>query len=381
MSTGREIAATLAELVQIPSVNVLQAGPRSGPAGELALAEHIANRAEMLGASVSLDEVQPGQPNVYARFPGRTDEVVAVDVHLDTVGVEHMEGDPFDGRITEHRVYGRGAVDTKATLAILLNLLAEAKAGSGGLSPTLLLVGTISEEQGGLLGAVGFRDWLVKQGMVVDRLIVAEPTLCSPVHGHKGGVGIEVAVQGKAAHSSTPELGVNAISAAARIVSAIDAENQRLIAAGGTTAVGPGTVGVTKVAGGVAQNIVPPASSLYVGRRLAPGEKPDDVKRRLGELITAAAEPAEVELTPTLGVRAFYAPPDAPLIAELSELGDTTAITATYGSNALLYHHVAKQLVVFGPGSIDQAHQAVEWVAISELVKAADIYRQLLFSQ
>ena len=52
-----------------------------------------------------VDEVEDGRCNVYARFEGTSDRAVTVDVHLDTVGVEHMEGDPFDGRIEDGRVY------------------------------------------------------------------------------------------------------------------------------------------------------------------------------------------------------------------------------------------------------------------------------------
>ena len=116
----------LMELVSINSVNPLQAGERSGPGGEAELAGWVAERTEGLGAEVVLDEAAPGRPNVYARFPGSAGDgrTVAVDVHLDTVGVEHVEGDPFGSRVDDGRVYGRGSVDTKATLAVLLPLLA-----------------------------------------------------------------------------------------------------------------------------------------------------------------------------------------------------------------------------------------------------------------
>ncbi len=370
------IAASLSDLVQIPSVNPLQAGERSGPGGETDLATAVGERAADVGADVELDEVIDGRSNVYAVFAGDSDRTIAVDVHLDTVGVEHMDGDPFDGRIADGRVYGRGSVDTKATFAVVLDVLNELKAAGKRPSANVMLVGTVAEEAGGLLGGFAFRRRLLTQGMTLDRAIVAEPTLCAPVHGHKGALGLEVDIHGSAAHSSQPHLGCNAISAAARVVTAIDGENERLQAAGGTTAVGPGTTIVAEIGGGVARNIVPPACELYVGRRLAPGEAPADIETQLGEIIRRAAAPADVEVRTVAAAPAFYTDPSSELVVELAALSGTEPTTATYGSNALCYDDVIDQHVVFGPGSIDQAHQAVEWIELSELGKAAEIYRR-----
>ena len=119
------IADRIADLVQIPSVNPLQAGPKSGTDGEVAMSDWLATRCTDMGADVTLDHIVDGRHNVYARFQGASDRVITVDVHLDTVGVEHMTDPPFDGRIADHRVYGRGSVDTKATLPIVLSVLEE----------------------------------------------------------------------------------------------------------------------------------------------------------------------------------------------------------------------------------------------------------------
>jgi acetylornithine deacetylase/succinyl-diaminopimelate desuccinylase-like protein len=375
-------AELLSELVAINSVNPGQAGQRSGPGGERALAEYVADRCDRLGAEAVLDEVEPGRPNVYARFQGRTDSVVAVDVHLDTVGVEHMEGDPFDGRIEDGRVYGRGSVDTKATLAVLLTLLEDVAANQLELEPTLLLVGTISEEMGGLLGAHRFQEWLSSNGEQPDSLVVAEPTLCAPVHGHKGGLGMEICVHGHAAHSSKPHLGANAITAAARIVLALEAEHQRLGSQEPTTPMGTGTLSITEIGGGLARNIIPDECRVYAGRRVAPGEDPDAIYLELCELARQAAAPLPVEVTMANGRTspAFYQDADTPVVQVLAGLAGCPPETATYGSNALVYRPIADQIVVFGPGSIDQAHKAEEWIEISELDRAADIYRRWLNS-
>ncbi len=380
MGTTLDMAELLGEIVRIPSVNPLQAGPKAGAGGEAAVAEWMAGRAADLGAAVTLDDALPGRPNVYARFDGSSDRAVAIDVHLDTVGVEHMTDDPFDGRIENGRVYGRGSVDTKATLAVLLTVLDEFRADGERPTPTVHLVGTISEEMGGLIGARRYAEWLGETGTRLDQIIVAEPTLCAPVFGHKGGVGLQIVVHGTAAHSSKPHLGRNAINGAARIITALEAEQLRIDALVPTTEVGNGTVSVTTITGGLAPNIIPDRCDLYAGRRLAPGEDPDEVFEQLSAIVRVAAQPCDVDISMTYGrgSAAFYQDPSSPLVRGLAELAGTDPETATYGSNALKYPGIANEIVIFGPGSIDQAHQAVEWIDIAELGKAADVYRTWL---
>lgn len=376
--TTEQLAERVGDLVRIPSVNPGQAGPKSGDDGERSLSAWMAERADGLGADVTVDDIEEGRCNVYARFEGSTDHTVTVDVHLDTVGVEHMTEDPFDGRIQDDRVYGRGSVDTKATLALVLGVLEEMRSGGDRPMPTVNVVGTISEEMGGLLGAEGYRDWLLERGQRIDQMIVAEPTMCAPVHGHKGGLGLEVTVHGHAAHSSKPHLGQNAISAAARIILAVDGEQARLSGETPTTAVGTGTISCNEIGGGLARNIIPDACSLYVGRRAAPGEDPEVLFDELSRLVNSAAAPltTTIELANGHGSAAFYQDPDSPLVQALCELAGTSPDTADYGTNALRYPEVAGEIVVFGPGSIDQAHQAVEWVDIAQLELAADVYRR-----
>lgn len=379
MTDGELLAQRVAELVRIPSVNPLQSTD-TGITGERRLAEFVANRAEALGAEVVLDVVEDDRPNLYARFAGDTDEVMVIDVHLDTVAVEHMTVDPFDGRIADGRVYGRGSVDTKATFALVLSVLEHIRAQGGRPVPTVYLVGTIAEELGGLTGARRFAQWVHERDLRIDRLVVGEPTLCAPVHGHKGAVGVEFTVHGHAAHSGFPELGRNAISAASRIAVAMDAEHERLANAIPTTPVGCGALAVTEMNGGLARNIVPDRCTMFVGRRLVPGEDPHIVFDQLTALASGVVAPCSLEshIADGLAFPAFYTPPDDALIARITALSGEQPATAGYGTNCMAYGALASSTVVFGPGSIDQAHQAVEWVDIAELVRAADIYRQLL---
>ncbi|MTD57037.1 M20 family metallopeptidase [Amycolatopsis pithecellobii] len=368
-------AAWLARLIRIPSVNPTNAGPRSGEPGEAALSAALGGWLEDLGASwvEVADTPEPGRPNVYAFFEGSTDAWIAQDTHLDTVAVEHMTGDPFSGELRDGRVWGRGAVDTKGALASMLAVLERFQAD--GVRPTanLLVVGTVGEEAAGLLGACAFRDWLTAKGVVLAELLVSEPTSCAPVFGHKGGLGLHFTVHGKAGHSSRPEQASNAIYGAARLVALLEAEHDRLQAGPATTEVGKGSVAVTMIDGGHSRNIIPDTCTVYAGRRLVPGEEPGEVAKELtNRLLPRVSMPVTVEQS--LGWRAVYRPPDSPLCTSIAKWSGHAPDISTLGTNAFVYGDIAEQLVVFGPGAVEQAHAAEEWCEVTELGLAARVY-------
>ncbi|MGL5867433.1 MAG: M20 family metallopeptidase [Dermatophilaceae bacterium] len=383
------MARAVSALVRVPSVNPLHQGPRAleaGPVGEAALAHIVADELTRLGADdVILDEVMPGRPNVYGTVRGRTDRLVVVDVHTDTVSVEHMTDAPFDGRVEAGFVWGRGALDTKATLGVLLTLIDDWRRAGLAPEPTLLVAATVSEEAGGLLGATRFRTWAQEHDLQIDQILVAEPTNLRPVHGLRSLVLAEITTHGVSAHSAQPQLGVNAVEAMAPVVAAITREGDRLQSRRGDTALGGGSISVTQIAGGQGSNIVPDRCSITVGRRTVPGESPAEVLRHLDDLARAASPvPCTTRsLLPNApdgqpGWPAFYQDPASDVVTLLAEVCGTRPDVAPFGANALRYSGLAREVVVFGPGSIDLAHQATERVAIADLARAADALKAWL---
>lgn len=385
-ATADALAGWVSRLVQIPSVNPLHHGPNSGVVCELALANALADWFTGLGATdVILDEVHEDRPNIYAFFPGRTDRVVAIDVHLDTVTVENMTDPPFDGRIEDGHVWGRGSLDTKASLGIICALIESWNAAGVRPEPTVLVVGSVGEEAGGLRGALRFREWAEERALVVDQMVICEPTKCAPIHGHKGAVAIRVDVIGKSAHSALPELGANAVHAAARIVVALEDHHNELIAGPASTEVGTGSLLTTTIRGGLASNVVPDKCVITVGRRIAPGEDPGVEFERLSQIIRDAS-PLPVEISSLLPVEpgrppgspAFYQVPDSDLVRTLAAATGEAPTCAPFGTNALRYDGFANEKVVFGPGSIDDAHMPTERVSIADLQRVAAAYEALL---
>ncbi len=383
------LAESVAELVRIPSVNPLQAGPVSdehGSVGERSVAEHLAARFDALGASeVVLHDIVDSRPNVYGFFPGRTERLVVLDVHTDTVTVEHMTDPPFDGRVEAGRVWGRGALDTKASLGVITALLESWQRSGLRPEPTLLVVGSIAEEAGGLIGAAHFRAWADDRGLDVDQMIVAEPTKLAPIHGHKGGASLRITAVGASAHSALPHLGQNAIEAMAPVILAMQQEHERLQTLEPTTELGNGTLSVTMIEGGTGSNVIPATCTIIAGRRIVPGEDAEQVFDDLAALAVGACPlPVRVESALEAGPDgsfvspAFYQPPDARLVGDLAGWAGTTPTVAPFGTNALRYSGFAREMAVFGPGSIDDAHQATESVAIDDLVTTADILTRWL---
>ncbi len=367
-----KLTAWLSRLVQIPSVNNRHAGRRAGAPGEGRIAAELADWFSQWGGQVHMEEVHPGRPNVYAIWQGRSDRWAAIDVHTDTVGVEHMVGDPFDGRIADGRVYGRGAVDTKATLGVTLALLEAMHQQGITQEPNLLIAATVDEEDGAQTAPI-FADWIRRQQIPLSELLVAEPTLCHPVYGHKGGVVLEFTVKGVASHSAKPHLGKNAIYAAARVIAALEAEHQRLQTLPAETELGAATINVALIQGGTGSNVVPDECRFTAGWRSVPGETGDQIVAHLKQLAETHS-PLPITAETLLGIEPFLQSPDTPWVRRLSEWSGYEPMVAPYGTNAWAYGDLPGECIVLGPGSIDQAHGDVEWVEISELEKLAQIF-------
>ncbi len=387
--TADQLAQSVSDLVRIPSVNPLHQGPKSdehGSDGERAMAEFLGTRFDALGADeVVLHDVIDDRPNVYGFFPGRTDRLAVLDVHTDTVTVEHMTDPPFDGRIADGHVWGRGALDTKASLGVITAMLASWQRSGHRPEPTLLVVGSIGEEAGGLLGATYFRPWAEERGLEIDQMIVAEPTQLSPIHGHNGGVGLLITAQGASAHSSQPHLGQNAIHAIAPVIAAFEQEHARLQTLEPTTGLGNPTLAVTMIDGGTGGNVIPAHCTIQVGRRISPGEDSEAVYEQLAAIARDACPlPVHIESAfgPSpdgrVGADAFYQSADSSFVRALASWAGTSPAVAPFGTNALRYTGFVNDMVVFGPGSIDEAHQATECVSIDDLVTTAEVYTRWL---
>ncbi len=218
---------------------------------------------------------------------------VVLQAHQDTVPVDGMTIDPFVGAKRDGRIYGRGACDVKGGLAAILATAARI-ANDATPRPHVLLAFTVNEEHGFTGAKALSKFWLTAKNDFVPgppaAVIVAEPTSFDVVVSHKGVVRWRLVVEGRAAHSSDPSKGLSAITGMSEAVLKLDDYNRRLLAQVDPLGpLGPPTLSVNTIAGGISVNTIPDRCVAEIDRRLLPNENPQkayqDVIDYLGETI------------------------------------------------------------------------------------------------
>lgn len=375
-----DVVALLQQLVRIPSVN-----PDSHPGtdcsnlGEEKIARHVGALLGQLGAEVRFDDVQPGRPNVIGRFScrGIPKAKVLLAPHLDTVGVGGMTIDPFEGEIADGRVYGRGACDTKGTMAAMLAALAEVHSRLPDFSTEITFVGLMGEET----GQPGSIDFARRYAGEYDFALVGEPTNCQVVHAHKGCTWIDLASCGRACHASTPELGDNAIVTAARLVVALDGKFRQYLADHFTDPVlGAPSINPGEIHGGTRPNIVPDRATLTIDIRTTPALTDADPVKVLADFLDRELGDRSIHIYERFSTRPLHTPADHPMVRRLLESTGSSLATAPWFCDAAHLAAGGIPAVAAGPGSIDQAHTVDEWISIQALEEGVAFYRKFLES-
>ena len=374
-----DVIDTLAAMVRVNSVN-----PAYGDGGtEANLAPLVHEFFAQRGIETFEQEVFPGRHNVIARLPGKTSRKLIFEAHMDTVSIKGMSIPPFEPTIRDGRLYGRGSVDDKAGLAAMMHAVASLK--EQGITPECeVWLAAVVDEEHTYRGVVK-----LCEGLQAEAAIVAEPTDLRAVIASKGVLRWRIVTRGKAAHSSKPHLGNNAISHMSRLVLALEQENERL-AATRHPLLGPGTISVGVIRGGVQVNFVPDQCSIEIDRRLLPGESASTVLQHYQGLLDTlkARHPgfdAFMEDPPLLVDEALDTPADAEVanvarrVLQAAGL-NSEVIGVPFGSDASKLSRVGVPTIVFGPGSIDQAHAADEYVEMEPVRVAERFYRDFVLA-
>jgi acetylornithine deacetylase len=363
----------LEELVRVNSVNPAMGGP-----GEHEIIGRLTELLGDLGLQVSTPEVVDGRRNLLATLPGSSGApTLLLEAHLDTVA---MPEEGLAVRQSEERLVGRGSCDTKGSAASIIAAMAELM-GSGEERATVVFAG-VADEEDRMLGSRA----LVDQLPPVDAAVIGEPTSLEPVRVHNGLARITIETHGRAAHTSRAHLGVNAISAAARVVASLEEHLLPRLKARAHPLAGPALLTPAVIGGGVAPNIVPDRCRLLVDRRLAPGENPEAALAEIDQLLEGLRERGDriTRSPPWVLLEAVETPADHPVVRLAEEsveavLGrPVTAGGVPYGTDASNLSGVGGiPCVVLGPGSIDQAHTDDEWVPLEEVRRAAVVYAEM----
>jgi acetylornithine deacetylase len=366
----------LAELIALPSVNPAFLPPRHPHAGEKRVAEFLAATAARAGLTVEFQKILPGRANLIARLKPRNQvrQTILLAPHLDTVVANSTQ---FIPQRKNGRLYGRGACDTKGSVAAMLGALCEL-AGSRirPLETEIIFAGLIDEEH----AQAGSRA-LAAAGFQADLAIVGEPTKLQVVTAHKGCLWLRLETHGRAAHGATPHLGKNAVHEMARIVDVLETDYAAQLKRRKHKLLGAGTVNVGTICGGMQPNIVPETCAIAIDRRTLPGETEAGVRRELQALLRAKKLSAKIgtaKLAPALPMETDS---KLPLVRQfLRAAKQTRPVGVDYFCDAAVLAAAGIPSVVFGPGDIAQAHTADEWISLKELERAKDLLVSFLNS-
>lgn len=359
------VEATLARLVAWPTVS-------HRPVTELA--GWLAERCEGAGMTVERLESAPGKVNLVCRAgPPDTDGLV-LSGHMDVVPVEGQPwtSDPFTLTRRGDRLLGRGSCDMKAFLAAVVEALPRLPLGR--LRKELVLVFTHDEEVGCHGSRILAERYLAEGRTLPGLCLIGEPTSFRILRMHPGHVGMRITCHGRAAHSSKPDLGANAIRLAARVVDALDglADRWRREVRFAELLERPFVVmNVATIQGGSAINIVPDRCVVELGFRPLPGMDVEALCRDVSECVTplGAVETEVLRVTPSM-----LTPEGTPLESLLRpHARDGTLGAASFATDGGNLARLGVRTLVFGPGSIDVAHQADEYVPVNELHRAVDV--------
>jgi acetylornithine deacetylase len=310
--------------------------------------------------------------------------------HTDVVPVDGQDwsSDPFRLRQADGRLYGRGACDMKGFLAVCLAAVPRMREAP--LRAPIHLAFSHDEE----VGCIGGRRLAehLSRGPVRQRAcFVGEPTSMGVVIGHKGKRSVRVSVRGKTGHSALAPLAVNAVEYGARLVSEICRIGEDLASEGPRDHLydvphSTGHVGILR--GGTAINIVPDQAEILFEFRVIGGVNPDALVAEVIRHARDVLEPRMQAVDPSAGFD-FEAlsgfpgldmPPDAEIVTLAKELAGQNGHTkVAFGTEAGLFNHIAGiPSVIIGPGSIEQAHKADEWVAMDQLQTCAAFVVRLI---
>ena len=362
----------------------------------LALIHDCADYLESLGLKPWLSHnADQSKANLFATIAaadGSTEGGLILSGHTDVVPTDGQawQSDPYRADIREGRLYGRGSADMKGFIAAVL---AAAPAMVQAELKRPLHIALSYDEEIGCLGAPVMIAELQKRGLTPEHCIVGEPTSMRMVVAHKGIHTFRCAVHGKAAHSSLTPQGVNAIEYAAKLIVFINELAGRLKARYDTDPdydVPFSTLSVNTIAGGIAGNIVPQLCEFEFDYRNLPHMSPADITAPIEAHIREVLQPQmqAVDAACRIDMRHGENVPAMPeaeaallhdLITQLVE--DSSRLKVAYATEGGQFQQAGIATVICGPGNIEQAHKADEFVELSQLARCDAFLHKLITAQ
>jgi acetylornithine deacetylase len=374
LERGNAVALTKA-LVAVDSQNPSLV---PGAAGEAGVARVLADVLREWGFRVELQDIAPGRPNVVARIGKAGGRSLMFNGHLDVVGVAGMTHAPFDPVEKDGSIYGRGSADMKAGIAAMC--AAAARAAEAKLAGEIVIAAVCDEE----FTSVGTRG-LIERGVRADAAIVTEPTQLAIMPAHKGFVWIDAKFVGRAAHGSRYDIGIDAIKHGGLFLAELDRYESKTLGARSHPLLGRPSVHAAGISGGNGMSSYPELCELSIERRTIPGEKTDQVRLEIEELldrVKLADDKFNGSVTITMEQQPSDVSVSSPIVQALGQSLASCAVRESIGgmtawTDAALLNAAGIPAICFGPGDIALAHAAEEYVPVAEIESATRVLTDL----
>ncbi|MHA1258905.1 MAG: M20 family metallopeptidase [Candidatus Heimdallarchaeaceae archaeon] len=360
----------------IPILKKLIAIKTENPPGKtIEAVRYLSNLFTEAGIRNRIQEYDNEKANLIVEY-GEEEKTIILTGHLDTVpaGDENRwEFPPFSGEEKEGRIYGRGATDMKGAVAAFVAILLKLKENNIKLNRKIIFLGT-SDEEIGMDGAVEVRKTGIMKGC--EFILIGEPTELQLGIAEKGTLWFKVIVEGKSAHGSTPELGVSAIEAAAKLIFQLknavpDFEHKIL---------GKSTINIGKIKGGTLINVVPEYCEFECDLRLVADNLREETKEKIAEILKRfnAEEKAKAHIEMIHEITAIELKEKTSffktLVEKVNQLGKEKIIGLNYGTDgAMLVPEFDTPFVIFGPGKLNQLHVTNEYTEKEEVIKYSNL--------
>ncbi len=347
------------------------------PGNEYKAADYIAGCMTRYGFKIDIQEVSPGRANVVCST-GEKGPRILLTGHLDVVPAEgEWISQPFEAAERENRVYGRGACDMKGGIACMM-AAAVCAAENGSKVPFML--GFVADEE---IYGTGTRALLKRYSPEEIRYaVIGEPTMNSICIAHRGAIRFHAKVSGRSCHAGMPQNGVNAIGGAAALIRAIERANMAYNSYKHEV-LPPPSLCATMIQGGLKDNVVPDECVITIDCRPCPGQRPADFIRMIE---ASLSEEGGLQEGSSVSFETYIDVP-AGAVSYNSEI-----VRWASGCYAKAFHKGASveafpaccdlsqftesgvQAVLYGPGSLDQAHSVNEYVGLDQMEQAFKFY-------
>lgn len=364
-----ETKKILSDLIAFPTISA---------DSNLAMIEYLSNHLEDCGAKVDVFHNEEGtKANMFATLGPKNDGGIVLSGHSDVVPVadQDWDSDPFEMTERDGKLFGRGTCDMKGFIA---TTLAMAPHFAGHVKDRPVHFAFTYDEETGCIGAGHLAKELEDRAIKPSVAIIGEPTSMRIIEGHKGCYEYRTRFQGLEGHGSSPDAGVNAVEYAVRYVSRLLELREELKSMAPKNRFNPPwtTINIGALNGGRVPNVIAPKAQIDWEMRPIQTSDADFVKTAMRRYCEDVLLPKMQEVYPeasietdVIGEVMDLMPTDdndaLRIVAELT--GANSADVVPFGTEAGIFQSLGMDVVVCGPGSIDQAHKANEFVEIDQL--------------